>query len=140
MGRRICSHTRSQRRSLSPRPAHTQHPLSRWLRPLIKLVQSLDLSKSSDSDALDKTVEANIIIQVHNLCESEPITQRSSSLDMPQSKREQFRPAIILIQLHVCYYSQLFVLALTPAGWDIACISHGKMPRRKSGFKHEDVV
>lgn len=49
-------------------------PLTRWLGPLTQLVQSLDLSACSASEALNKVVEANIIMQVDNLCKSEPIT------------------------------------------------------------------
>lgn len=49
-------------------------PLTRWLGPLTNLVQSLDLSACSASEALNKVVEANIIMQVENLCQSEPIT------------------------------------------------------------------
>ncbi|KAG2143501.1 carbonic anhydrase [Suillus bovinus] len=49
-------------------------PLTRWLSPLTALVQSLDLSAYSASEALRKVVEANIIKQVDNICKSEPIT------------------------------------------------------------------
>jgi len=49
-------------------------PLARWLSPLTELVQSLDLSACSASEALNKVVEANIIMQVDNLCQAEPIT------------------------------------------------------------------
>lgn len=48
-------------------------PLTRWLSPLTALVQSLDLSACSASEALNKVVEANIIKQVDNICKSEPI-------------------------------------------------------------------
>src|SRR6267154_2978354 len=49
-------------------------PLTRWLSPLIELVQSLDFSTCSANEALNKVVEANIIMQVDNICKSEPIT------------------------------------------------------------------
>ncbi|KAG1744617.1 carbonic anhydrase [Suillus paluster] len=49
-------------------------PLTRWLNPLTELVQSLDLSTCSASEALAKVVEANVIMQVDNICKSEPIT------------------------------------------------------------------
>ncbi|KAG1807855.1 carbonic anhydrase [Suillus subaureus] len=49
-------------------------PLTRWLSPLIARVQSLDLSACSESEALDKVVETNIMMQVDNICKSEPIT------------------------------------------------------------------
>jgi carbonic anhydrase len=49
-------------------------PLTRWLSPLTALVQSLDLSACSASEALNKVIEANIIKQVDNICKSEPIT------------------------------------------------------------------
>ncbi|KAG2046367.1 carbonic anhydrase [Suillus hirtellus] len=49
-------------------------PLTRWLSPLIALVQSLDLSACSASEALDKVVQTNVITQVDNICNSEPIT------------------------------------------------------------------
>ncbi|OJA19441.1 hypothetical protein AZE42_04224 [Rhizopogon vesiculosus] len=55
----------------TPQP---ETPLTRWLNPLTKLVQSLDLSACSASEALNKVVEANIIMQVENLCKAEPIT------------------------------------------------------------------
>ncbi|KAG1744205.1 carbonic anhydrase [Suillus lakei] len=48
--------------------------LTRWLTPLTALVRSLDLSACSASEALNKVVEANIIMQVDNICKSEPIT------------------------------------------------------------------
>ncbi|KAG0702101.1 carbonic anhydrase [Suillus ampliporus] len=50
------------------------NPLTRWLSSLTALVQSLDLSACSASEALDKVVEANVIMQVDNICKSEPIT------------------------------------------------------------------
>ncbi|KAG2039418.1 carbonic anhydrase [Suillus americanus] len=49
-------------------------PLTRWLSPLIARVQSLDLSACSDNEALNKVVETNVIMQVDNICKSEPIT------------------------------------------------------------------
>ncbi|KAG1844550.1 carbonic anhydrase [Suillus tomentosus] len=49
-------------------------PLTRWLSPFIALVQSLDLSACSASEALDKVVQTNVITQVDNICNSEPIT------------------------------------------------------------------
>ncbi|KAG2152746.1 carbonic anhydrase [Suillus clintonianus] len=49
-------------------------PLTRWLSPLTTLVRSLDLSACSASEALNKVVEANVIMQVNNICKSEPIT------------------------------------------------------------------
>ncbi|KAG1810361.1 carbonic anhydrase [Suillus plorans] len=55
----------------APQP---ETPLTRWLSPLITLVQSLDLSACSASEALDKVVQANVITQVDNICNSEPIT------------------------------------------------------------------
>ncbi|KAG1869464.1 carbonic anhydrase [Suillus subalutaceus] len=42
--------------------------------PLIARVQSLDLSACSENEALNKVVETNIIMQVDNICKSEPIT------------------------------------------------------------------
>ncbi|OAX38208.1 carbonic anhydrase [Rhizopogon vinicolor AM-OR11-026] len=59
-------------------------PLTRWLNPLTKLVQSLDLSACSASEALNKVVEANIIMQVDNLCKAEPITAAWAD---PQAKQ-----------------------------------------------------
>ncbi|KAG2106860.1 carbonic anhydrase [Suillus cothurnatus] len=56
-------------------------PLTRWLSPLTALVQSLDLSGCSASDALNKVVEANIMKQVDNICKSEPITTAWSDPD-----------------------------------------------------------
>ncbi|KAG2119407.1 carbonic anhydrase [Suillus clintonianus] len=48
-------------------------PLTRWLTPLTQLVRTLDLSELSESEAVDKVVEANIVKQVDNICKSEPI-------------------------------------------------------------------
>lgn len=52
----------------------TSTPLTRWLSPLTALIQSLDLTACSASEALNKVVEANVIKQVDNICKSEPIT------------------------------------------------------------------
>lgn len=49
-------------------------PLTRWLSPLIGRIQSLDLSACSAAEALNKVVETNVLMQVDNICESEPIT------------------------------------------------------------------
>lgn len=49
-------------------------PLTRWLSPLIARVQSLDLSACSATEALNKVVETNVLMQIDNICKSEPIT------------------------------------------------------------------
>ncbi|KAG1733511.1 carbonic anhydrase [Suillus lakei] len=58
----------------NPDASQPDTPLTRWLSPLIARVQSLDLSACSASEALNKVVEANIIMQVDNICKAEPIT------------------------------------------------------------------
>ncbi|KAG0702099.1 carbonic anhydrase [Suillus ampliporus] len=48
-------------------------PLTRWLTPLTELVRTLDLSGLSFSEATEKVVEANIVMQVDNICKSDTI-------------------------------------------------------------------
>ncbi|KAG2119408.1 carbonic anhydrase [Suillus clintonianus] len=66
--------TAAKEAATNPGASKSDTPLTRWLGPLIARVQSLDLSACSASEALNKVVDANVIMQVDNICKSEPIT------------------------------------------------------------------
>ena len=48
-------------------------PLTRWLAPLAQLITTLDLASAPTSTHLDAVVDANVELQVKNLCESDVI-------------------------------------------------------------------
>ena len=58
--------------SADPLPA-PDTPLTRWLTPLAQLVTELDLTSTPASAHLDAVVDANVGLQVKNLCESDVI-------------------------------------------------------------------
>jgi carbonic anhydrase len=54
-------------------------PINRWLAPMLALTRSLPLSDVPAAEALNLVVEKNVVAQVDNLCNSEPITRAWSA-------------------------------------------------------------
>ncbi|KAG0702100.1 carbonic anhydrase [Suillus ampliporus] len=74
VGHSICGGAQAAIEAAShPDVPQPDDPLTRWLTPLTELVRTLDLSGLSFSEATEKVVEANIVMQVDNICKSDPI-------------------------------------------------------------------
>jgi carbonic anhydrase len=56
-------------------------PLNRWLGPLTKLSCSLNDKKAAQKEALNSLVEANVKVQVENLCKSQTLIDAWNSKD-----------------------------------------------------------